>query len=74
MLLFLFYNKGNCERKKVLFLVAGPLRGGGRLNGCANKEKRTFFYVRKKGPMATKPKGLSGRDTTKITFFAASLM
>ena len=29
--------------KKVLFLVAGPLRGGGGLNGRATKEKRTFF-------------------------------
>ena len=58
--------------KKVLFLVAGPLRGG-EVNGCATKEKRTFFNVRKKVPMATKPrgggaKGLSGRATKKITF------
>ena len=30
-------------QKKVLFLVAGPLRGGGGLNGCATKEKITFF-------------------------------
>ena len=37
-------------QKKVIFLVAGPLRGGG-LNGCATKEKRTFFDVRKKVPM-----------------------
>ena len=29
--------------KKVLFLVAGPLRGGLGLKGCATKEKRTFF-------------------------------
>ena len=44
-------------QKKVIFLVAGPLRGGGRLNGCATKEKRTFFSVRKKVPVATKPRG-----------------
>ena len=31
-------------QKRVLFLVAGPLRGGG-VNGCATKEKRTFFNV-----------------------------
>ena len=32
--------------KKVFFLVAGPLRGGGGgegLNGCATREKGTFF-------------------------------
>ena len=40
--------------KKVLFLVAGPL------NGCATKEKGTFFNVRKKVPMATKPRGGGG--------------
>ena len=28
--------------KKVLFEVAGPLRGGG-LNGCPTKKKRTFL-------------------------------
>ena len=46
------------------------------MNGCATKEKRTFFNVRKKVPMATKPrgrgaKGLSGRATKKKkrTFF-----
>ena len=27
--------------KKILFLVAGPLRGGGGLNGYATKEKIT---------------------------------
>ena len=40
------------SRKKVLFLVAGPLRGERGLNGCATKEKRfkkklklsTFIY------------------------------
>ena len=40
--------------KKVLFLVAGPLRGGGSLNGCASKD--IFFNVRKKVPMANKPR------------------
>ena len=58
--------------KKVLFLGAGPLRGGWGLNGCATKEKRTFFNVRKKVPKASRPgggaKGLSGRATKKITF------
>ena len=29
--------------QKNLFLVAGPLRGGVGLNGCATKEKRIFF-------------------------------
>ena len=32
--------------------MAGPLRGGGGLYGCATKEKRTFFYLREKVPMA----------------------
>ena len=43
-------------------LVAGPLRGGGGLKGCATMETRIFFNVRKKVPMTTKPraKGLSG--------------
>ena len=40
-------------QKRVLFLVAGSLRGGGQ-NVCASKEKRT--------------KGLSGRATKKRTF------
>ena len=32
--------------KKNLFLVAGPLRGGGGggLNGCANKEKGSYGH------------------------------
>ena len=30
--------------KKVIFFVAGPLRGGGGLNGYATKEKKNFFY------------------------------
>ena len=42
-------------RKKIIFLVAGPIRGW-RLNGCATKEKRTFFNVGKKVPVATKPR------------------
>ena len=61
--------------KKVLFLVSGQRRGGEVLNGCATKEKRTFFNVRKKVPMAAKPGGgggakvLSGRATKKQNFF-----
>ena len=47
------------EAAKKNFLVAGPLRGGG-LHGCATKEKRAFFNVRKKVPMATKPRGGGG--------------
>ena len=43
--------------KIILFLVAGPLRGGGRLNRCATKKKITFFNVGKKVPKATKPRG-----------------
>ena len=42
--------------KKVLFLVAGTLRGGG-VNGCATKEKKIFFNESKKVHMATKPRG-----------------
>ena len=35
--------------KKVLYLVVGPLRGGGGANGCATNEKKNlFFNVRKK--------------------------
>ena len=30
--------------KKVIFLVAGPLRGGG-LNGCATKKKNNFILM-----------------------------
>ena len=36
----------------------GNDRGG--LNGCTTKEKITFFNVRKKVPMATKPRGGGG--------------
>ena len=66
--------------------MAGPLRGGGEeLNGCATRKKELFYNVRKKVPMATKPRetileigllprgggaeGLSGRVTKKKTFF-----
>ena len=52
--LFQSYDKGS--PKKVIFLVASPLRGG-KLNGCATKEKRTFCNVRKKVPIASKPRG-----------------
>ena len=57
------------------------MRGRG-LNGCATKEKKNFFIVRKKVPMVTKPEampgggganGLSGRAIKKKPFFAASL-
>ena len=66
------------SRKKVLFLVAGPLRGGGGAKRVCHQGKKTFFNVRKKVPIATKPreggaKGLSGR-VKKRTFFAASLI
>ena len=44
--------------KKVLFLVAGPLIG------CATKEKKPVFNVRKKVHMATK----------NTTFFSASII
>ena len=47
-------NKGS-RKRKVLFLVVGPLRGGGGLKGCNTKENRTFFNIRKKVPMATLP-------------------
>ena len=57
-------------QKKVLFLAwPGHIRGGGAWG----------LQLRKKIPMATKPRGgggegLSGRATKKITFFAASLI
>ena len=38
------YFKGS-RKKKVLFLVAGPLRGAGGLKGCATKEKELFFEM-----------------------------
>ena len=44
--------------KKSSFLSG---RGEG-LNGCATKEKRTFLNVRKKVPMATKPRGGTKRQ------------
>ena len=34
--------------------------GGGGLNGCSTKKKKTFFNVRKKVSMATKPRGGGG--------------
>ena len=58
--------------KKVLLLVAGPIRGGGGLTGVPLR-KFFFFNVRKKVPMTTKQrgraKGLSGRAIKKRTFF-----
>ena len=63
-------------QKKVLFLVARPLKGRGG-NGCATKEKRTVFNVRKKVPMATKPRGGGLKALVaghyENNFFAASL-
>ena len=57
--------------------MAGLLNRGGGLNGCGTKKKIILFNVRKKVPMANKPrgggKGLNGRATKKKTFFAASL-
>ena len=58
--------------------MAGPLRGGGGgLNGCSTKEKGTFFNVRKKVPVATKPSGglkaLVAGLLRKEHFYAASL-
>ena len=56
------------------FLSGRATKRGEGLNGCATMEKYVFFYVRKKVPMATKPRGrgakdLSGRATKKRTFF-----
>ena len=42
--------------KKSSFLSGRTTKKGGGLNGCATKEKRTFFNVRKKIPLATKPR------------------
>ena len=50
------------------------------LNGCATKEKRTFFFnVREKVPLAAKPRGgglkaLMAGPLRKEFFFAASLI
>ena len=41
-------------QKKSSFLSGQATKRGGELNGCATKEKVTFFNVRKKVPMATK--------------------
>ena len=56
-------------------------RGGqGGLNGCANKENRFFFNVRKTVTMSIKPRGKGGGlkalvagPLSKELFFAASL-
>ena len=59
--------------------MAGPLREGERSKRLCHQGKKNLFYVRKKVPMATKPRGgggangLSGRATDKRTFFAAIL-
>ena len=53
--------------------AAGPLRGrGGGLNGCATKEKRTYFYCEEKSSYGG-AKGLSGRATKKRIFFPGPL-
>ena len=57
--------------KKCSFLSGRANKRGGRLNGCVTKEKRFFFNVRKKFLWWGGAKGLSGRATKKITFFAA---
>ena len=44
---FVSYSYYGKPQKKVIFLVAGPLRGGGGLNGCATKEKSTFLCKEK---------------------------
>ena len=60
--------------------MAGPLTGGGGgRNGSANKEKKLFFSVRKKVPLATKPrvggglKALMARPLRKELFLRLSL-
>ena len=58
--------------KQFFFLVAGPL-GGGVAKRVCNWGKKYFFNVKKKVPMATKPrgggaKGPIGRATKKRTF------
>ena len=70
--------------KKVLFLMAGPLRGGG--GGRAVKEKNTFFgtflkFANKRYLLKTTFQNINTGNwqslslkTKKNTFFAASLM
>ena len=70
------------EAAKKSSFLSGPLRGGGGYTGVPLRKKERFFLnARKKVPMATKPRGggvgakcLSGRETKKIIFFAASLI
>ena len=57
--------------------MAGPLGGGGE-TGVPLRKKRTFFNVRNKFPMATKPsevkaKGLSGIEPLRKELFFAPL-
>ena len=63
------------ESKKVLFLVARPLRWeGGGLNGGATREKELiFFNVRKKVSMGGGLKALVAGPLRKKPFFAAFL-
>ena len=43
--------------KKILFLVAGDTKRGGAKRVCHQGRKNFFFNVRKKVPIATKPRG-----------------
>ena len=66
------------EQQKSYFLSGRAAKRGGGLNGCATMKKKTFFNVRKKVPLATKPKGEGGLKALvagplrKEPFFAAS--
>ena len=70
-------------QKKVFLLMAGPLRGRGRVKGRTIKEKRTFFrtffFQRSKISTAIVLEGegglgLNGHAIKRRTFFAASLL
>ena len=66
------------EAAKKSFVLSGrATKREGGLNGCATKEKRLFFNVKKKVPMATKPRGGGLKAIVagplKKTLFAASL-
>ena len=74
-----YHSKGS--RKKVPFLVVGPLKGGGGGGMVGTVRKETFFKTRKKNPikrMTTKLEAGGGRALVvealkKMLFFAASL-
>ena len=69
------------HKKKVLLVIAGPLRGGGGVKGRAIMEKIIFwhlFFQRSNLPGAMKLEGgwglgLNGQAIKRRTFFAASL-